>query len=85
MSFGHEQALDDRMSGKSRLKYRILGDTHAGRLLRFLWLARDTRRFLEGQGLKILEVGSNTGSFVFWLARTSPGSRVYGLEIDGDM
>jgi len=85
MRFGHEQALDDQMSRRSRLKYKYLGDSHAGRLLRFLWLAHDTGPFLEGRNLRILEVGSNTGSFVFWLARRSPGSRVCGLEIDREM
>lgn len=85
MRFGHEQSLDDQMSRRSRLKYKYLGDSHAGRLLRFLWLAHDTGHLLEQKKLNILEVGSNTGSFVFWLARRSPDSRVCGLEIDREM
>jgi len=85
MRYGTERALDQGLSPRARLRYRLFGETHAGRLLRALWLIRTTGPWLRRDDLRILEVGSNTGSFVFWLARASRGSRIVGLERDVPM
>ena len=82
MRFGTERALDPGLSPRARLRYRLLGETHAGRLLRALWLIRSVGPQVRTGDLRILEVGSNTGSFLFWLSRASRGSTIVGLEHD---
>lgn len=85
MRYGTERALDPGLKPRARLRYRLFGETHAGRLMRALWLIRTTGGEIRRDGLRILEVGSNTGSFVFWLARASRGSLIVGLERDASM
>ena len=79
--FGKELALNQNQSPRSRWKFRILGQTSVGKLLRSLRVIQASK-FLVHANMRILEIGSNTGELLYHQAKKYPHCRWLGLEID---
>ncbi len=79
--FGSELALNPNQPPLSRWKYRILGQTSVGKLLRGLRAIRASKPLIH-ENLRVLEIGSNTGELLYHQAKGYPHCQWFGLEID---
>lgn len=82
--YGSELALLSSTNWKGRIVYSVVGIHHMANYLRFLCNVRVSRHLLKSH-INILEVGSERGIFVFWLARKYPEAQVLGVEVRGDL
>ena len=83
--YGREQAGNKLYSRQRRIATAIFGVVHIGNRSRFWRNVRASKELLKQDKLDILEVGSECGALVFWLAKKNPTHQVTGLEIDADM
>jgi len=79
--YGHELRYSKLHNWKGKLVFAFFGETYPGHLIRFFVNRRYLKKYTNGSKLRILEIGSNNGAFVFWLSR-NPDNTVIGLEMD---
>lgn len=79
--YGSELKYSQRFNKRGRLIYSLYGETHPGHLIRYFVNRRYMKRYVELSNANILEIGSATGPFVFWLSRNG-NNNVDAIEID---
>jgi 2-polyprenyl-3-methyl-5-hydroxy-6-metoxy-1,4-benzoquinol methylase len=80
MTFGTETAYLYRNPLK-RAVVRIIGDTHYGHVLRYLYL-KQTLDALKIRPRRILDAGCGRGELTLYLARRFPDAEIVGVDAD---
>ncbi len=79
--YGQELKHMRAFNWKKKLLFTLFGESWPGHLMRFFVNRRYCKKYTHDGSLKILEMGSNNGAFVFWLSRNRDHMTV-GLEYD---